>query len=143
MIEAAKPGGHDQYPGLREIHHELQFALPKDRHQRIADRAQLETGQMNGDEFPPVGQLKGHHFAGAHTYRSQAGGDPVRARVEFAVAQRMADPALRPIVHHRGAIRSRGHRGFKVFEQITVPPPSGSPHFMNPLRGKHRVWFHY
>ena len=66
MIKPPEQLGHDDHARLRVGEHERQLALAENRHHRIADRAAAQAAEVDGHEFPPVGQLERHHVATLH-----------------------------------------------------------------------------
>src|SRR5262245_62582790 len=87
MIETAPDLGNDGDLGLTEAQHEAQFALAKDRHQWVDHRADTIAGKDEGDEFPPIRQLKSNDIAWADAQVCKALGNLVDPLAQFAISE--------------------------------------------------------
>jgi hypothetical protein len=85
VVVATEAARHHHEARLGEVEHEAEFALAKDRHQRVADGADAKARQVQRDELPPVRQLERHHVARLHAKADQPQRDAVDAQLELQV----------------------------------------------------------
>ena len=101
VIDVAKRRGRHQNLALGEAEHEGEFALAENHHQRIRNRSELQAGEMERREVPPVRQLKGNDVSFAHAAPRQPDGDPVGEAIEIPVGQAKLVALFRPGCDHR------------------------------------------
>jgi hypothetical protein len=82
--------------GLAEAQHEAQFALAEDRHQRVGNGPDPVAGINQGNEFPPIRQLKCNDIAVSDVELREPLGNFVDALAELTVAE--PDLAAEPAV---------------------------------------------
>lgn len=103
MVMTAELGGYDQHACVARAQHELELALPEDRHQRLADRAEPERGQRDRDELEQVGQLVGDRLACFDAELEQQRRPALRGLLELAEAPLPQCPALTNLDDRTGA----------------------------------------
>ena len=86
----------DEDLALRIIEHEGQFALTENRHDRIGDCPDVETGKMQCGELPPVRKLIGNDLAFLNAEFRKADGNAPSIAPELIVGDRL-DPAAHAV----------------------------------------------
>ncbi len=134
VVEVAEHRGRDDDLRARMVEHELQLAPAQDGHHRIGDGADPEAGEVERDELPPVRKLVGDDIACLDPEASEADGDALDARSQFAIGQARAlarghvmgddGKRLRPVVQER----------IEVVEKGAVLPEAGRDHGRTPGR---------
>ena len=109
VVELAELPRDHQDLGFGEPDHETDLAVPVDRDQRVADRADPGGREMQDQELDPVRQLERHDVAGLDAEFEQT----QRAAVGFGLQLPVGD--LPAGVDRRGLVRGAGRR---VVEEI-------------------------
>ncbi len=128
IVEPAEPRRSDIDLGLREAQHEAQLARPKDRHERIADRAGMDAGEMERRELPPVGELEGNHVARLHAQLQQPQRDAPRRRVQLGIGEGGLGARLAVLRGNRRAPGMLRHGRVQVVEGRPARPVAARFH---------------
>ena len=125
IVDVAKPRRHHQHLGLGKAEHEAELTFPEDGHQRIAHRAELEAGEVQDRELPPVRQLEGDDVAASHPALREVQRDEIGQAVELAIGQTTLLPGLGAHRDDRRLVRRPCNGAVEVIEQRRVAPISG------------------
>jgi hypothetical protein len=125
IVEAAEAVRDDQHLRFRQAEHEAQLALAEDDHQRVADGAELQAGEVQHREFPPVRQLERHHVAGPDAALAQRQGDACGERIELTIGDAPLLPGFAAPGDDGRALRRGRHRAGEVVAQGCRAPMAG------------------
>ena len=128
VIDVAERGRHDQHLGPGEAEHEGELALAEDDHQRVGDRAELEGGEMEHGELPPVGQLEGDDVALADAAPGEADRDAIGQAIEFGVGQAHFGRPVGAGGDDGDLVAEAGDVATEMVEQGLVAPQTGRGH---------------
>ncbi len=127
VIEAAEPGRGDQRFALGVGQHETELTGAEDRHQWIERRAEMEGGEVEEDEFRPVGKLGGDHIAPPRAATGEGPGQAARCPVEVAIGVALAAAAFAAIGDEGLAVGGFGEARGEIIEQGPVWPEPAPP----------------
>ena len=128
VIDIAKRRGRHENLALGEAEHEREFPLAENHHQRIRNRSDLQAGEMERREVPPVRQLKGDDVSLAYAAPRQPDSDLVGEAIEVPVGQTKLFALFRAGCDHRRLVAERIDVVTEMVEQRLVAPQSGFDH---------------
>jgi len=110
--------------------HEGQLALAKDRHHRVGDGADLQRGEVDGHELPPVRQLVGDDIVLADPERHQNSGDGIDPAAKLAIAQSGAAVVRQAVGDQGCALRRVGQVALEIIEHSAAAPETLAGHLV-------------
>lgn len=116
VIEPAELLRDDEHARSRQPQPGADFAVPEDRDQRIADRADAGAREVRHQPLDAVGQLEGHHVAGIDAQLQQPG----RAALHQVGQLAVGDGAV--LVHRRDLVRHASGRRVEVVRDDLAGP---------------------
>ena len=113
---------------MQALEDEAHLAVTEDRQDRVGDRADARTGEVQRRHVPPVRQLERDDVAGLHAQLEQTAGESVGSGEEVAIAEdidgrRHASGGV-AVADDRDFVRVPGGGGRDVVVERGVAPPT-------------------